>query len=202
MVFGKIRSVLKRNSAAKGGMIIRDTDPSKPANKPSEQSEQESQSNSPVSAKQNAKPPVSRTIAAAEQEPAELQKTLAIQMFDPTQPKPAAITPSGQIITHSPFDPAAEPKERKELPEFSGIESDQELHEAVEKVIDARIRPMIQSHQGDIELVKIEDNVVTVRLTGTCVGCAMSTVTLKYGVKKDITAALPQIKDVDAIFAY
>lgn len=131
------------------------------------------------------------------------QQALAIQLFDPTQKRPAAITPSGTIITHSPFDPEVGEKPKTEIPKFDKQPADEkELWDAVNKVIDARIRPMIQSHQGEIELVKIENSVVTVRLTGTCVGCAMSTVTLKYGVKKDITSALPQIKDVEAVFAY
>ncbi|MBI2583026.1 MAG: NifU family protein, partial [Candidatus Aenigmarchaeota archaeon] len=84
-----------------------------------------------------------------------LQQALAIQLFDPTQKRPAAITPSGTIITHSPFDPEAGEQKRQEITFEKQPADEKELWDAVNKVIDARIRPMIKSHEGEIELVKI-----------------------------------------------
>jgi len=204
MMLQKIKSLFNKEkeiSTESGGMIIHDTNPREfleAKEKNIEVTETETQEKI-----EDTQEIEDTTQASLPEENAESQpSTLAIQLFDPTQSRPAAISPSGKIITHSPFDPAVSSPQQKEIPKFENIETDTELWDAVETVIDARIRPMIQSHQGEIELVKIEDGLVTVRLTGTCVGCAMSTVTLKYGVKKDIVSALPQIKDVDAVFAY
>jgi NifU-like protein len=40
------------------------------------------------------------------------------------------------------------------------------------------LRPHLQRDGGDCEFVRIEDNIVFVRLTGNCVGCQLSSVTL------------------------
>ena len=49
--------------------------------------------------------------------------------------------------------------------------------ERVQTVID-RIRPLLQSDGGDIELVDVLDNRANVRLTGNCVGCPSAQMTL------------------------
>lgn len=57
------------------------------------------------------------------------------------------------------------------------------------------VRPYLQSHGGDVELVKIEDGAAFVRLQGSCNGCSMSAVTLRDGVEE----ALVQLDEVDRI---
>ena len=54
---------------------------------------------------------------------------------------------------------------------------------AVERAL-AEIRPLARSHGGNIEVVRIEDGVVEVSLTGTCDGCPSSARTLSYGVEE------------------
>lgn len=68
----------------------------------------------------------------------------------------------------------------------------------VQAVID-EIRPVIQSDGGDIELVDIKENVVTVRLKGACVGCPGSAMTLQMGVEARIKEVVPEITSVVAI---
>jgi Fe-S cluster biogenesis protein NfuA len=63
----------------------------------------------------------------------------------------------------------------------------------------AEVRPFIQSDGGDIELLKVEDNIVYVALTGACVGCPSSIVTLKQGVEVRIKEDLPQIESVEMV---
>ena len=70
----------------------------------------------------------------------------------------------------------------------------------VEAAIES-IKPAIQMDGGDIEFVSIEDNVVTVRLSGACVGCQMANITLKQGVERTVKEAVPEIERVDAIFS-
>lgn len=58
------------------------------------------------------------------------------------------------------------------------------------------VRPYLRSHGGDVELVKVEDQTVHVRLQGACSGCSLSAVTLKNGVEEAIKARIPEIEYV------
>ena len=71
--------------------------------------------------------------------------------------------------------------------------------EEVEEALD-EVRPSIQADGGDVILDEItEDNVVKVQLVGACVGCPMSTMTLKQGVEKVLESKIPEIKEVKAV---
>ncbi|HEX2786350.1 MAG TPA: NifU family protein [Ignavibacteria bacterium] len=71
--------------------------------------------------------------------------------------------------------------------------------ERVEEVL-TNVRPYLQMDGGDIELVKItEDNIIEVRLTGACVGCAMSQMTLRAGVERALMREFPELKRVEAV---
>jgi len=73
-----------------------------------------------------------------------------------------------------------------------------EMRERVEAVLD-RIRPAIQADGGNVELVEISpDNVVKVRLTGACVGCPMSQLTLKAGIERILKQEVPEVVAVEA----
>ena len=85
-----------------------------------------------------------------------------------------------------------------ENPTTNNVLSEEDLADRVAEII-AEVRPYIQSDGGDIELLKIEDNVVYVRLTGACVGCPSSMVTLKQGVEVRIKEDLPQIESVEMV---
>lgn len=67
-----------------------------------------------------------------------------------------------------------------------------------EKVIEAinDLRPFLMNDGGNIELVKIEDNIVYVKLQGACMGCPMREVTLKEGIEKTILEKVPEIKEI------
>ncbi len=58
------------------------------------------------------------------------------------------------------------------------------------------LRPYIQADGGDVELVSVVDGVVTVRLTGHCVGCPSSSVTLKAGIETHLRKKIPDMKEV------
>lgn len=71
----------------------------------------------------------------------------------------------------------------------------QSLYTRVASVIE-EIRPYLNSHGGDIDLDKIEGNVVYVRLQGACSGCSLSAITLKNGVEEAIKTRIPEIEQV------
>lgn len=58
------------------------------------------------------------------------------------------------------------------------------------------IRPYLQTDSGDIELVEIENKVVTVRLLGACLGCSVNQMTLKSGVEMTVKKHAPEIQQV------
>jgi Fe-S cluster biogenesis protein NfuA len=79
----------------------------------------------------------------------------------------------------------------------SGVE--QGLEEKVRDIIEA-IRPNLQSHGGDIELVGVdEDNTVRVRLQGACSGCPGAQMTLKMGVERLLKERIPEVKEIVAV---
>ena len=69
------------------------------------------------------------------------------------------------------------------------------LHEQVDAALDT-IRPSLASHGGDVELVSVENTVVTVRFLGACDGCPASALTFYGGVKKAIQDKFPHITEV------
>lgn len=61
------------------------------------------------------------------------------------------------------------------------------------------VRPAMQSHGGDVELVNIEDGVAFVRLQGACNGCSMSAVTMRNGVEEALKEAVPGVVAVEVL---
>jgi len=73
------------------------------------------------------------------------------------------------------------------------------VRERVEKAL-AKLRVHLQRDGGDVELVDVdEDGVVKVRLTGACVGCPMSQMTLSMGIERELKKEIPEIKKVEAV---
>lgn len=70
----------------------------------------------------------------------------------------------------------------------------------IEEVL-AEIRPALQSHGGNIELVEFNDkeNLVKVKLTGGCASCPMAEMTLKGLVEQTLREKLPNVKKVEAV---
>jgi Fe-S cluster biogenesis protein NfuA/nitrite reductase/ring-hydroxylating ferredoxin subunit len=60
------------------------------------------------------------------------------------------------------------------------------------------VRPYLQSHGGNVELLGIEGGVVRVRLEGSCDGCPSSAVTLKLAIEEAIQKAAPDLEGVEA----
>lgn len=67
-----------------------------------------------------------------------------------------------------------------------------------EKVIEAinDIRPFLMNDGGNIEFVKLEDNVVYIILQGACAACALQPTTLKDGIERAIKDKVPEVVEV------
>lgn len=72
------------------------------------------------------------------------------------------------------------------------------MKEKVEAAL-AEVRPALQADGGGVELVGIKDGVVSVKLTGACGGCPMSTMTLKAGIERILKERVPEVKKVVSV---
>lgn len=71
----------------------------------------------------------------------------------------------------------------------------------IEKVIEEKIRPVLQAHQGDVEFLEITaDGFVKVRLTGACATCPGAQQTLSEVVETELQEAFPELKGVIPVF--
>lgn len=69
----------------------------------------------------------------------------------------------------------------------------------IEKAIDG-IRPYLEADGGDMTFVELTpENIVKMRLHGSCQSCSMSNMTLKAGIEQAIKSAVPQVVSVEAI---
>ena len=57
----------------------------------------------------------------------------------------------------------------------------------------ASVRPYMESHGGDVELLRLEDGVAHLRLVGHCHGCPASAATLELAIKEAIDDAAPDL---------
>lgn len=61
------------------------------------------------------------------------------------------------------------------------------------------VRPFIQSHGGDVEVLDVRGGVVTVRLSGACSGCTASAITLRHGVEEALTEQMPGFTRLEVV---
>jgi Fe-S cluster biogenesis protein NfuA len=74
----------------------------------------------------------------------------------------------------------------------------QDLATRVAAALDS-VRPFLQGHGGDVELLELDEAVgaVHLRLLGSCDGCPSSAVTLRTEVERAIADAAPEIVTID-----
>ena len=64
----------------------------------------------------------------------------------------------------------------------------------VEAVLDEYVRPLLATHNGDMEVLRIEDGVVYFRMKGACAGCAAADLTSEDLVNKELVEHVPGVK--------
>ena len=70
------------------------------------------------------------------------------------------------------------------------------MKDKIEALMDEQVRPALGAHGGDVEIVEVKDNIVYLKLTGGCQGCAGARMTLKNGVERIIKDKYPEIEEV------
>ena len=66
----------------------------------------------------------------------------------------------------------------------------------VHELIQSKINPAIAIHGGHVTLLDVKDSQAFVSMGGGCQGCGLASVTLRQGVERMITEAIPSIQGV------
>jgi Fe-S cluster biogenesis protein NfuA len=69
------------------------------------------------------------------------------------------------------------------------------LEERVEAALN-ELRPALRMDGGDVELVRVDEGIVRVRLLGACGGCPMATMTLVGFVEERLKQRIPEVRQV------
>jgi Fe-S cluster biogenesis protein NfuA/glutaredoxin len=120
----------------------------------------------------------------------ELARRLAPTAAAPSAPPPVRrpVSIAGRIklpILHperSPFEGEAEPDRDDAASDVERLEGDA-LVARVKEILD-ECRPLVQADGGDIVLLDVTTNRVTLELTGNCVGCPSAQATLHQGIER------------------
>jgi len=76
------------------------------------------------------------------------------------------------------------------------MKEEKTIRERVKSTLE-KIRPSLQADGGNVELVEVTpDGIVKVKLTGACLGCPMSQMTLKMGIGRMLKKEIPEVKEV------
>ena len=70
------------------------------------------------------------------------------------------------------------------------------LAERVEEALES-VRPYMESHGGNVELLGLEGDVARLRLQGSCDGCPASSATLELAIKSALEEAAPDLEGID-----
>ena len=60
-----------------------------------------------------------------------------------------------------------------------------------------QVRPYMESHGGNVELLSLEEGVARIGLRGSCSSCAASTVTLEFAIKQALEEAAPDLEGLE-----
>jgi Fe-S cluster biogenesis protein NfuA len=75
------------------------------------------------------------------------------------------------------------------------IEPESSTWHKVEEVLDI-IRPAMEADGGGVELVAIQNGIVSVRMKGTCLACPSVKMTLKQGIEQTLRQHFPWVTEV------
>ncbi len=70
------------------------------------------------------------------------------------------------------------------------------LEERIAEALES-VRPFLESHGGNVELLSVEDGVARLQLQGSCNGCPASAATLESALKEAIEEAAPDLLSLE-----
>lgn len=66
-----------------------------------------------------------------------------------------------------------------------------EVHQILET-----LRPAMEADGGGVDLVSVQDGIVTVKFKGACLLCPSIGLTMNLAIKKTLMESLPWVKDI------
>ncbi len=75
----------------------------------------------------------------------------------------------------------------------SSMPSEEDIRSGIQKVIDEEVNPGVAGHGGQINLLAVKGNSVTIQMGGGCQGCSAADLTLKQGIHTSFRKAVPQV---------
>lgn len=73
------------------------------------------------------------------------------------------------------------------------------MKEKILKIIEEKVRPYLNSHNGDIEVIEVKEGIVKIKLLGQCSNCISAKYTVQDLVEGSIKDEIPEIKSVEVI---
>ena len=73
-----------------------------------------------------------------------------------------------------------------------------EIVKDIKTVLEEKVAPSVAAHNGSIGFISFADDtgVATLKLCGSCSGCAMSKITLQRGVEQTLKHYVPEVKSI------
>ena len=73
-----------------------------------------------------------------------------------------------------------------------------EIVKDIKTVLEEKVAPSVAAHDGAIGFIEfaMDTGVATLRLSGSCSGCAMSKITLQRGVENTLKHYVPEVKAI------
>ena len=76
---------------------------------------------------------------------------------------------------------------------IADLPTEEEVREGIQKVIDIEVNPGVAGHGGNISLLAVRGNSVTIQMGGGCQGCSAADLTLKQGIHTSFRTAVPKV---------
>ena len=73
-----------------------------------------------------------------------------------------------------------------------------EIVKDIKTVLEEKVAPSVAAHNGSIGFIDFaaDTGVATLKLSGSCSGCAMSKITLQRGVEQTLKHYVPEVKSI------
>ena len=73
-----------------------------------------------------------------------------------------------------------------------------EIVKDIKNILEEKVAPSVAAHNGAIGFISFasDTGVATLKLSGSCSGCAMSKITLQRGVENTLKHYIPEVKSI------
>ena len=68
------------------------------------------------------------------------------------------------------------------------------LEVQIESALDQYVRPLLATHGGDLEVLRVEDGLVYFRMLGHCAGCAAAHLTREDLINNELVEPVPGVR--------